>query len=596
MIYSHPTPPGLLAKGLRRHRGISTTTHLAKPASARISTRSAFSHRDHTWGRAIYQRITARSSRSHGRWKARSRCAHRQDRSPSHPDSDVAGRRESHPSRFAAESMRRATFTRSHQKRTPNGVYLHMGFGDSTVRGRDDSLRSGGRLPRIRTPPGAVSTRWGAGALGEPGQTTRAAMSAPRSCRMTREMTPSPPPRVFPREREGHGIESEISIGRPSNAPRHVSAAVPQKAASVKSPENPPDPVKPRDCPRLSTPESSRTNRHRVPPSPRNAAVFTGVTSAVRHQPIRQIRPLPSPMRSTCPKPPTTTTSSPGSGLIKHSSTFLMSPTFICANEQDHDYIPLTPDSRSTSIFAMSTEETPWKTHGKEDVDLAMLTGVMDGSEVHEELSHHRSLRSGKFRLTISSCSRSADARTHQPMSKICLNRPRPHRPHSPMHSKPSCVSSVRRLRRSATARKSELRKAREQLSIARNHPGDDSAHWDIIFMSTHDDKRARAATRDIPEDEEDGVAAAANPVAMSYEELVVGCADGTIQIPTILPISFDKLTRSEFVEGEGKYGCPTMVQQSTPSFVGPFSLEGGNAALLGSILDVEGGRRFCGN
>ncbi|KAF8532388.1 hypothetical protein JB92DRAFT_3103837 [Gautieria morchelliformis] len=70
----------------------------------------------------------------------------------------------------------------------------------------------------------------------------------------------------------------------------------------------------------------------------------------------------------------------------------------------------------------MSTEETPWKTHGKEDVELAMLTGVMDGSEVHEELSHHRSLRSDVKKLLEQTQTTSA-AQPHALQAELRLFR-----------------------------------------------------------------------------------------------------------------------------------------------------------------------------
>ncbi|KAF8511772.1 hypothetical protein JB92DRAFT_3143978 [Gautieria morchelliformis] len=47
------------------------------------------------------------------------------------------------------------------------------------------------------------------------------------------------------------------------------------------------------------------------------AAVFTGVFT-------NQTQPLPSPIRSTTPKPPKTTTTSPGGSPAKHSATLLM--------------------------------------------------------------------------------------------------------------------------------------------------------------------------------------------------------------------------------------------------------------------------------
>ena len=55
-------------------------------------------------------------------------------------------------------------------------------------------------------------------------------------------------------------------------------------------------------------------------------------------------------------------------------------------SEDDVDYIPPPPDSRRTSTFDTSTAETHWETQGNDEMDLEMLTEVMDGGEVDEEV------------------------------------------------------------------------------------------------------------------------------------------------------------------------------------------------------------------
>ena len=77
------------------------------------------------------------------------------------------------------------------------------------------------------------------------------------------------------------------------------------------------------------------------------------------------------------------------------------------ANEQDVDYIPPPPDSRRTSAFDISTTETHWEGQGNDEMDLEMLTEVMDGGEVDEDVSQytqslimHLPFHSSKLRST----------------------------------------------------------------------------------------------------------------------------------------------------------------------------------------------------
>ncbi|KAF8532362.1 hypothetical protein JB92DRAFT_2842100, partial [Gautieria morchelliformis] len=204
-------------------------------------------------------------------------------------------------------------------------------------------------------------------------------------------------------------------LPRPSNASRRVSAPVPQRTSAVKSPETPtPNPVRPRDRPRPSTPESSSTNppangalsvpRQRVlsMTPPRKPAVFTGASPAPSGR-----KPAPataSSIPSTSPKPPKAAAPPSGglaattpNGKSKKSSPIQSAaqspagrvqrsrngsnvsslgplpavpwssngalgrlsaklfadspPTFMRTNEQDGDYIPPPPDSRRTSTF-----------------------------------------------------------------------------------------------------------------------------------------------------------------------------------------------------------------------------------------------------
>jgi pyrimidine and pyridine-specific 5'-nucleotidase len=174
---------------------------------------------------------------------------------------------------------------------------------------------------------------------------------------------------------------------------------------------------------------------------PRKPAVFTGVSPAPSaKKPAPATSKAASSIPNTSPKPPKTATP-PGGGLAattsngkskksspNHSATAGRaqgsrngsnvsslgplpavpwssngalgrlnaklfpdsSPTFVRLNDHDGDYIPPPPDSRRTSTFDMSPAETPWDAN--DDMDLEMLTEVMDGGEIDEEVSFPSSL------------------------------------------------------------------------------------------------------------------------------------------------------------------------------------------------------------
>ena len=53
------------------------------------------------------------------------------------------------------------------------------------------------------------------------------------------------------------------------------------------------------------------------------------------------------------------------------------------------DYVPPPPDSRRTSVLDLdpSLVESQWEDPGNDELDLEMMTEVMDGGEVDEEVS-----------------------------------------------------------------------------------------------------------------------------------------------------------------------------------------------------------------
>ncbi|KAF8524501.1 hypothetical protein JB92DRAFT_2826992 [Gautieria morchelliformis] len=106
-------------------------------------------------------------------------------------------------------------------------------------------------------------------------------------------------------------------------------------------------------------------------------------------------------------------------------------------------------DSHCTSTFDMSSTETPWE--GNDGMDLQMLTEIMDSSKVDEVAPNRSSLEPGlKFILTVPSCTRSADARTHQPRDLKWLLEQTQTASATWLHApRLSCVSCVPRWSRS---------------------------------------------------------------------------------------------------------------------------------------------------
>jgi pyrimidine and pyridine-specific 5'-nucleotidase len=153
-------------------------------------------------------------------------------------------------------------------------------------------------------------------------------------------------------------------------------------------------------------------------------------------------------------------------------------------NGEDVDYIPPPPDSRRTSTFDMSVAETRWEGPGNDDMDLEMLTEVMDGGEVDEDVSQYNTfldhaLMFPQFQAALDQLTRAHTSRLTD------LKRLLEQTATASAAQLHALQAELRLLRATleqerVAARESELRRDRERLSLATRGAEDDGADWDV--------------------------------------------------------------------------------------------------------------------
>ncbi|KAF8584645.1 hypothetical protein K439DRAFT_1410889 [Ramaria rubella] len=275
-----------------------------------------------------------------------------------------------------------------------------------------------------------------------------------------RVMSLTPPRRTI--QTTAAAVTPAKRTGALSTSPNPKVIATPSKGKPSVSPPNgkvvtTPPKGKSTATPLISTPPNGKSAAKPASISQSPA----GRTQTSRHSSnVSSLGPLPAVPWSS-------------SGALGRLSAKLLAdspPRFLHATkEEDNDYNPPPPDSRRTSTLDTSANGAHWEDGENDEMDLEMMTEVMDGGEVDEEFQAalDQITRAHTSRLTdlkrlLEQTQTASAAQLHALQAELRLLR--------------STLEQER-----LVARESELRRDRERLNYTtRRGDNEDSADWDV--------------------------------------------------------------------------------------------------------------------